>query len=474
MAHLSTLDASFLQAEDADPHVSLAVGALAVLSGPAPEFDLLVTDLGERLTGVPRFNQVLRTHPLDLAAPEWVEDGAFDLRHHVRRAAVLPPGDDTALFRLTATLMERRLDRDHPMWECWMIEGLENGQWALLTKIHHCIADGIATAQLFARLSDEGPNDSFVSKIHPAPAKPDSDRPQHSVLDPRHWVDRLWRTSVAVSSAAARAVEGVLEIGGALTRPAQRSGLTGPVTGMRRYAAARVPMKDVTKVCKAYGVTINDVALASITDSYRAALIRRGERPGARSLRTLVPVSVRSTDALDEVSNRVSLLLPYLPVEESDPVEQLRIIQRRLAKAKSSGQREAGSLTVAATNLIPFPVTAWTMRALTRLPQRSVVTVATNVPGPQKRISVMGHPVVQLLPILPIALQVRTGVAILSYADDLVFGVTADYDAASDVSEFAAGIEAAVARLASSVTTPRKAAPLRKRASMDARLARDA
>ncbi|BBX45885.1 wax ester/triacylglycerol synthase family O-acyltransferase [Mycobacterium cookii] len=474
MEHLSTLDASFLQAEDADPHVSLAVGALSVISGPAPEFDELVAGLGERLTGIPRFNQVLHTHPLDLAAPEWVDDDAFDLRHHLRRAAVLSPGDDTALFRLVATLMERRLDRDHPLWECWMIEGLENGQWALLTKIHHCIADGIATSQLLARLSDEGTRDSFVSKIHPTPALSDSDRPQRSVLDPRHWIDQMWRTSVAVSGGAARAIEGVLELVGALSRPAQSTGLNGPVTGMRRYAVARVPMKDVTKVCKGYGVTINDVALASITDSYRAALIRRGERPGARSLRTLVPVSVRPTDALDAVDNRVSLLLPYLPVEESDPVEQLRVIQRRLTKAKSSGQREAGSLTVAATNLIPFPVTAWTMRALTRLPQRSVVTVATNVPGPQKRISIMGRPVVQLLPILPIALQVRTGVAILSYADDLVFGITADFDAASDVSEFAAGIERAVARLASSVAVPPKSVTRSKRVPKGARLARDA
>ncbi|WP_343574813.1 WS/DGAT domain-containing protein [Mycobacterium sp.] len=230
----------------------------------------------------------------------------------------------------------------------------------------------------------------------------------------------------------------------------------------------------MTKICRGYGVTVNDVALASITDSYRAALIRRGERPGARSLRTLVPVSVRSTDALDQLNNRVSLLLPYLPVEESDPVEQLRVIQRRLANAKRSGQREAGSLAVAATHLIPFPVTAWTMRALTRLPQRAVVTVATNVPGPQSRLSVMGQPVVRLLPILPIALQVRTGVAILSYADDLVFGITADYDAASDVDELAAGIEQAVARLASSVTPPRKSVPRSKRTSNVARLARDA
>jgi diacylglycerol O-acyltransferase len=458
MEYLSTLDAGFLEAEDADPHVSLAVGALAVLAGPTPEFALFKAGLGHRLAEVPRFKQVLHTQPLDLGAPAWVDDVAFDVSHHVRRAAVPQPGDDAALFRLAADLMERRLDRDHPLWECWMIEGLNHGQWAILMKIHHCIADGIATTQLLSRLSDERSDDTFVNEIHPATESPNRAYLSHFTLNPLDWVSGMWRTSVAVSGTAARALEGMLELGAALVRPAEPSGLSGHVTGMRRFAAARVPLDDVTRICKAYDVTINDVALAAITDSYRAALIRRGERPRARSLRTLVPVSVRSRDALDQIDNRVSLLLPYLPVEEPNPVRQLQAVHSRLTKAKLSGQGQAGSLVVAATNLIPFAVTARAMRALTRLPQRAVVTVATNVPGPRRRLRVMGQPVVRLLPILPIALRVRTGIAILSYADDLVFGITADYDAASDVDELATGIERAAARLT-------------KSASKDARLA---
>lgn len=454
MERLSTLDAGFLQAEDADPHVSLAVGALAVLDGPVPDFGDFAAGLGTRLTEVPRFNQVLRTHPLDLEAPEWVDDAAFDVRHHVRRAAVLHPGDDAALFQLTANLMERRLDRDHPLWECWLIEGLDEGRWALLMKIHHCIADGIATSQLLARLSDDRSTRTFARKIHPVPSPSDHEQPAHSVLDPRDWISRWWRTSLAVSGAAARAGEGIVEVFAALSRPAQPTALSGHITGMRRYAAVSVPMRDVRKVCKAYGVTVNDVALASITDSYRAAMLRRGERPQMRSLRTLVPVSMRSSDALEDFGNSVSLLLPFLPVEESDPVKQLRAVQRRLTKAKGSGQRQAGSVVVAVTNLVPFPMTAWAIRALARLPQRAVVTVATNVPGPEKRLTVMGRPVVRLLPFLPIALRVRTGIAMLSYADELTFGITADYDAASDVNELADGIVNAVRRLASSARRP--------------------
>jgi diacylglycerol O-acyltransferase len=128
---------------------------------------------------------------------------------------------------------------------------------------------------------------------------------------------------------------------------------------------------------------------------------------------------------------------PYLPVEKADPAEQLRAVHARLTRTKASGQRQAGSVIVSAANRIPFPLTAWTMKALARLPQRGVVTVATNVPGPRHRLQIMGHDVVRLLPIPPIALQVRTGIAILSYADDLVFGIIADYDAAPDVDELA-------------------------------------
>jgi len=203
----------------------------------------------------------------------------------------------------------------------------------------------------------------------------------------------------------------------------------------------------VTEVCRKSGVTLNDVALTAITDSFRAALVRRGEQPRRNSLRTLVPVSIRSNDASDVTDNRVSVMLPFLPVEKDDLAEQLQTVHRRLNRAKASGQRQAGGIFVAAANVIPFPLTAWAVRALTRLPQRGVVTLATNVPGPCQRLRVMGREVVRVLPIPPIALQLRTGIAIVSYADELVFGITADYDATPDVDELARGIEQAVARL---------------------------
>jgi diacylglycerol O-acyltransferase / wax synthase len=236
--------------------------------------------------------------------------------------------------------------------------------------------------------------------------------------------------------------------------------LTGPVTDMRRYAGVEVSLADVARICERFDVTVNDVALAAITDSFRTVLMRRGEQPRRNSLPTLVPVSVRSNDAADKTDNRVSVMLPYLPVEKADPVEQLRTVHKRLTKAKGSGQRQAGSVFVTAANVIPFALTAWTVRTLTRLPQRGVATLATNVPGPRRRMRIMGREVIRLLPIPPIALQLRTAVAILSYADHLVFGITADYDGAPDVDELAGGIKRAVARLAHISAVPTRSTPL--------------
>jgi diacylglycerol O-acyltransferase / wax synthase len=448
MEHLTTLDAGFLEAEDSDRHVSLAIGGLTIMEGPIPDYDSIVSRVADRVAAIPRYTQVLRIHPLDLGAPEWVDDPNFDLAHHVHRAAVPQPGDDRALFRLAAEIMERRLDRDRPLWESWIIEGLADDRWAMLTKLHHCIADGIAATRVLVGLSDEGDGESYASHIRAA--KQVSHRgvalPKPS-LDPRNWVSDMWHASAAVTSLAARAAEGAIELAAGLMSPAPASSLTGPVTNLRRYSAARVSLDDLKKVCRAFDVTLNDVALAAITDSYRATLLRRGEQPRRNSLRTLVPVSVRSANAFDGTGNKVSAMLPFLPVEQEDPVEQLRLVHRRLAKTKTSGQRQAGSAVMSAANYIPFMLTAWTVRVLTRLPQRGVVALATNVPGPSRQLRIMGRNVVHMLPIPPIALGLRTGIAMLTYDSEMAFGITADFDAAPDVAELAQGIEHGVARL---------------------------
>jgi diacylglycerol O-acyltransferase len=451
MEQLKTLDAGFLMAEDSDRHVSLAIGGIAIIDGSAPNDAQFKDVLAERIRAIPRCTQVLRTHLFDVGAPKWVDDPGFDLTRHVRRVALPRPGDDSQLFRVVADVLERRLDRDRPLWECWVIEGLQGNRWAILMKIHHCIADGISATRILTRLCDDadGPDaPAFARHVGPnRTARPPAHlRPVPDVA-PRGPVDDLWRAATAITNAAARAVSGAAEIAVGLMWPAAESSLVGPVTTMRRYRAVRVPLADVEQVCHKFGVTINDVALAAITEGFRAVLLHRGEQPRADSLRTLVPVSVRSPDALDKPGNRISVMLPYLPVEQDEPIQQLRAVHSRLRRAKQGGQRQAGNFIVSATNHIPFMVTSWAIRLLTRLPQRGIVTLATNVPGPRRPLRMMDRKVVRLLPIPPIALRLRTGVAVLSYADDLVFGITADYDAAPDVEELAKGIQAGVARL---------------------------
>jgi diacylglycerol O-acyltransferase len=449
---LNALDAGFLMAEDSDRNVSLAIGGIAIIDGSAPDYGQFKDILAQRIRAIPRCTQMLRTQLFDVGAPQWVDDPGFDLSRHVRRVALPRPGDDAELYRVVADVLERRLDRDRPLWECWVIEGLKGNRWAMLMKIHHCLADGISATRILTRLCDDVDGDPFA---RPAVTKRTAATRQHlkPVPDPKPlgnvWnpLDNLWRTATGITGAAARTVGGAAEIAVGLLRPSAGSSLVGPVTRMRCYRAVRVPLAEVEQVCRKFDVTINDVALTAITEGFRSVLLHRGEEPRPDSLRTLVPVSVRSPDALDKPGNRLSVMLPYLPVEQDDPIQQLRVVHSRLSRAKQGGQRQAGNMAVSATNYIPFMLSSWVIRFLARLPQRGIVTLATNVPGPRRQLEMMGGKVARLLPIPPIALRLRTGVAVLSYANDLVFGITADYDAAADVEELAKGISMAVARL---------------------------
>lgn len=448
MEQLSTLDAGFLMAEDSDRNVSLAIGAIAVVEGARPKYDEFKAVLAQRVQSIPRCTQMLRTQPFDVSAPQWVKDPAFDISRHVRRIALPRPGDDDELFRVVADVLERRLDRDRPLWECWVIEGLKGNRWAMLMKAHHCMADGISATRILAQLCDDFDDDVFTRPIvakrgerHPHLAAVSENSPRTNPLG------NLWRTATGITTTVTRTVGGASEIAGGLMRPTAGSSLVGPVTSMRRYRAVRVPLADVEQVCHKFDVTINDVALAAITEGYRRVLLRRGEEPRPSSLRTLVPVSVRSPGSADKPGNKISIMLPYLPVDEGDPLQQLRTVHSRMTRTKQSGQKQAGNMAVSVTGYVPFMLSSWLIRLLTRLPQRGIVTLATNVPGPRRRLEMMGRTVSRVLPISPIALQLRTGVAVLSYADDLVFGITADYDAGADIEELADGITTAVARL---------------------------
>lgn len=236
MEQLNTLDAGFLHAEDSDRHVSLAIGAVAVLAGPMPSFDSLVSTINGRVLAVPRFCQVLHTQPLDLGAPHWVDDADLDISHHIRLAALPRPGDDAALSRWVAEVMERRLDRDRPLWECWVVDGLAHNRWAILMKVHHCIADGIAATHMLSRICDDGAGDTFATDIRAAHESMRVLRLPALTLNPIEWIAGAWRTSVGVTTAAAQALQGDPDRG----RPAAARG--GVVTDRTpdQHAALRL------------------------------------------------------------------------------------------------------------------------------------------------------------------------------------------------------------------------------------------
>ncbi|OOK68098.1 putative diacylglycerol O-acyltransferase tgs1 [Mycobacterium kansasii] len=231
---------------------------------------------------IPRFRQILRTHPLDLGPPEWVDDPHFDISRHLHRLALPHPGGDAELFEMIATVMERRLDRERPLWDCFMIEGLSDDRWAVLTKLHHCMADGIATAQMLARFNDGGGGDSFATDIRAAkePDRHGFGLPKIS-LNPLSWAGGMVRGALGAATVVEHVAVGAAELAGSLLSPAPDSSLHGRVTAMRRYHAARVRLADVREVAQAFGVTLNDVALAAITDSYRKLLLARGNTPAA-------------------------------------------------------------------------------------------------------------------------------------------------------------------------------------------------
>jgi WS/DGAT/MGAT family acyltransferase len=409
-----TLDTAFLKAQDPDQQASLAIGAVAIVNGAMPDYNRLKKLVAERVTSIPRCTQVLRAHPVN---QEWVDCGELDLSHHVRHMAILRPGDESELSRAVALALEHPLDPERPPWECWVIEGLTGNRWAILMKAHHGLLDGNSAAHLLSRLCDDADGDAFANQAENKQVSPPLAKKQG-------WVDALWRVS-----SVANAVTNTL-VGAAL--PQLRPPPSDAAATSRRYSTVRVPIADVDNVCRKFGVTANDVALAAITEGFRTVLLGRGEEPRADSLRTLAPMPVRSA------------MLSYLPVEHEDPVQRLRTVHTRW-KARQSNQ--PGGLVEAAISSLPTMVRSSVIQLLARIPQRGIVTLATNVPGPRRHLRLLGQTMERLLPIPPTAMQLSTGVAVLSYGDELAFGITVEHDAAFDDKQLAAGIELGMARL---------------------------
>ncbi len=450
---MSAQDAAFLHIEDGNN--PMHIGSVAVLEGPPPAYGDVVRLIAGKLALVPRYRQKVRFAPGGVGRPVWVDDPHFQILYHIRRTAVPPPGGRDEIRNLAGRLFAQMLDRSKPLWELWMVEGLEEGRWAIISKVHHCMVDGVSATDLLTVMFDSSeavPTPPAAAPWDPAPEPGALSLAAHglarAVTEP---VDRLrelpgvLRLVASPSrrlSEASRLVRSVGEWG---RRSA--TSLNGPIGPHRRWSWAEASLDDVKAIRQSHGGTINDVVLASITAGFRALLQARGEDLSGRVVRTLVPVSVRSDAERGTFNNRVSGMFPGLPVSIADPVERLHAITAQLSGLKESKQAVAGDKLVGLAGFAPPMLMALGARLAARTPQRMVQTVTTNVPGPQYPLYVNGRRMVYSYPYVPIVGTVRIGIAIFSYWGRLFFGITGDYDTVPDIDVLRDGIEDGVREL---------------------------
>jgi WS/DGAT/MGAT family acyltransferase len=468
--YLSPLDASFLDAEDEDPHASLAIASIAVLDGPAPSQADFAAAIRGRLPFVPRYRQKVRRVPFNLGRPVWVDDPDFDLDFHLRRTALAEPGDDAALQRLVGRVMTHRLDRDRPLWEDWLIEGLPDGRWALLSKVHHCLIDGVSGNQLYRLICDNGsrPHRPVKDRRQPGPGSGPLDLSLDALgqlaripFDQARLVARAMRSPGAVTRWLRDTTRGLTTLASGLT-PTAPTSLAGPLGRARRYAVARTPLADLADIAAARSVTINDVYLAAAAGAFRRLMLDRDEDPAPGTIRTLVPVNVRGPDQEGVLDNRVASMLLLLPVELGDPLQRLQAVHERVAELRAGGEVEAAAALVTFAGQEPFTPVSLIIRTVLRLPQHAITTVTTNVPGPDQQLYILGRPIREILPYVPIAERIRIGVAVFTYAGQASFGVTTDFASVPEADRFAGYLTEEVAALhdAGRPTPPR---PVRRR-----------
>ncbi len=456
---LSPLDASFLHIEDSVSHMHIA--SVAIFEGPPPPFADIVDMVDAKLDLVPRYRQKVKFVPLELGRPVWVDDQHFNIEYHLRHTALPAPGGENELRKLVGRVMSQQLDRSKPLWEIWVVGGLEDGRWAMLSKTHHAMVDGVAGTDLLAVIMDQSPDAARPEhpshwSPHPEPSGPELvvEALEHLVQSPYEQL-RAARAQTRVVRQAASFVgelaSGVFALSG-LVRPTPLSSLNGPIGPHRRYAWASTSVEDIKTVRRELGGTFNDVVLACITNGFRELLLARGEDT-ERVVRTLVPVSVRPRDTSGKAvgdgtyENKVSAMFAELPVEIEDPVMRLAAITDQMKDLKESKQAMAGEALTSMSGFAPPMLLALGMRLATRAGQRNVNTVTTNVPGPQFPLYAAGRRMLRAFPYVPLGGQIRIGIAIFSYDGEVNFGITGDYDTTPDIDVLAHGIEDGMAQL---------------------------
>jgi len=444
MEWMSPIDSSFLHVENAT--TPMHIGAVSLFEGPPPPFEDLRAMVAGKLELVPRYRQKVRFVPLAVGSPAWIDDPHFSLDYHLRHTAVPSPGSEAQLRQMAARVFSQHLDRDKPLWELWAVEGLEDGRWALLSKVHHCMVDGVAATDLMSVMFSDTTAGSATREWAPAP-EPSGLEVLVRTIARRASPDGQLESLRRVLGAPGQTLRSLGEIARATAaastsmRPVAASSLTGPIGPHRRWSWAQARLSDVKAVRVALGGTVNDVVLTLITNGFRELLDSRGEHVAEdRIVRTMVPVSVRRKGERGVYNNRVSAVFAGLPVGLPDPARRLQAIRAEMDGIKESKQAVAGDVLTSLSGFAPPLLLALGSRLVTLSPRLNMHTATTNVPGPQQPVQTLGRRMLRSYPFVPVVGSIRIVVAIFSYDGGLYFGVTGDYDGVPDVDALTAGI----------------------------------
>ncbi|MDX6674662.1 MAG: diacylglycerol O-acyltransferase / wax synthase [Solirubrobacteraceae bacterium] len=452
---LSPSDRSSLAAERGP--VNMAVGAVLVFeSGRGLDYDAVAERLRTRLHLIPRYRQRLASPVPGVAQPEWVDDEHFDLRWHVRHVALPPPGGDAELAAFVGSEFSRKLDRDRPLWELNVVEGLARRRVALVPRMHHALVDGIGAIDVGTVLLDPSPEPIDIPPPE-GPWEPQAyDRRRHLarlaatpfVRAQKIVLDTATRALDTSPRRAAEDLRGATELMTELARnrpQAPMTPLNEPISPNRRYAVARASLEELKAAGKQAGGTVNDALLAVVAGMLRRYLEAAGLALDAPPV-ALVPVSVRREDERGELGNRMSTVFVDLPMAEPDPLTRLRRISETMRALKESSAVQAGALLVGATGWAPPLVSSVLVRAMGGV--RAFNLVVSNVPGPQQPFYLGGSRMLEVFPIVPLnPVNQRLSVGIVSYDGGVFFGLLADRDLDPPVEVGAQALQSALEEL---------------------------
>jgi len=448
---LTSVDAGFLHQEDGGAHMH--IGGLGVFVGPAPTGQEFRTHIASRLPLVPRYRQKLVKMPLGTGRPVWVEDASFRIGYHVRHTALPAPGGDEQLLTLVSRIVSQRLDRTKPLWEMWLVEGLADDRFALITKTHHAMIDGVGGIDLMTALFDLSPDSEPTDVVpwQPASTPGPVGLLAHGAVGAVRNLARLGAKGVELSvrpMAAVREATSLVAALGAAAGPivnaAPASVLNAPPGPHRRVEVVRTSLSDYRDVKNAFGATVNDVVLAAVAGALGRFLEARGEQVQGLALRACVPVSLR-TGATGSAGNEIAIMMAPLPVDVADPVERLAAVHRSMEHLKSSRQAEGAAVLTSIENALPPAVLARASRL--GFSSRVYNLLVTNVPGPQVPIYVLGRQLEELVPLAFLAPEHLLAIAIVSYHGQVTYGLLGDADALPDLADLADHLRDTLAEL---------------------------